>query len=77
MTMSAGCHCFHIIIIYGKDVWTEEIPIPFILYRCVILKNIVGTLADFGRCPFCMQKWVTKLAGTGFLYTDKSRMKKA
>ena len=55
----------------------EEIPIPFILYRCVILKNIVGTLADFGRCPFCMQKWVTKLAGTGFLYTDKSRMKKA
>ncbi|EDR46444.1 hypothetical protein DORFOR_03056 [Dorea formicigenerans ATCC 27755] len=41
------------------------------------LKNIVGTLADFGKCPFCMQKWVTKLAGTGFLYTDKSRMKKA
>ena len=24
-----------------------------------------------------MQKWVTKLAGTGSLYTDKSRMKKA
>jgi hypothetical protein len=31
----------------------------------VILKNIVGALADFGKCPFCMQKWVTKLAGTG------------
>ena len=33
--------------------------------------------ADFGRCPFCMPKWVKKLAGTGSLYTDKSRMKKA
>ena len=41
------------------------------------LKYTVGTLADFGKCPFCMQKCVTKLAGTGFLYTDKSRMKKA
>jgi len=44
---------------------------------CDFKKNIVGTLADFGKCPFCMQKWVTKPAGTGFLYTAKSRMKKA
>ena len=36
-----------------------------------------GALADFGKCPFCMPKWVIKLAGTGSLYTDKSRMKKA
>ena len=41
------------------------------------LKKCSRTLADFCKCPFCMQKWVTKLAGTGFLYTDKSRMKKA
>ena len=47
-------HCFH--IIYGKDVKTEEISITFILYRCVILKNIVGTLAYFVRCPFYMSK---------------------
>ena len=53
-------HCFH--IIYGKDVKTEEISITFILYRCVILKKYSrDTGRDFGRCPFCMQKWVTKL----------------
>ena len=34
-------------------------------------------LTYFGRCLFCMQKWVRKLAGTGSLYTNKSRMKKA
>ena len=39
-----------------KNVKTEEISITFILYRCVIKKNIVGTLAYFGRCPFYMSK---------------------
>ena len=52
-----------------------------IILKVNLLKGRVakseGTLADFGKCPFCMQKWVTKLAGTGSLYTDKSRMKKA
>ena len=49
----------------------------YTIQMCDFKKNIVGTLADFGKCPFCMQKWITKLAGTGFLYTDKSKMKKA
>ena len=35
-----------------------------------------GHWQDFGKCPFCMQKQVTKLAGTGSLYTDKSRIVK-
>ena len=49
----------------------------FYIYRCVILKKYSRDTGRFWQVPFCMQKWVTKLAGTGFLYTDKSRMKKA
>ena len=60
MTMSSGCHCFHIIIIYGKDVWTEEIPIPFILYRCVILKKYSRDTGRFWQVSFLYAKMGNK-----------------
>ena len=44
---------------------------------CLLILNVVRIRAYLGKYPFYMPKWVRKLAGTGSLYTDKSRMNKA